>query len=73
MKARALGENMPHFVVVSTAENNSTETVHHSSPYIIKSPRSGVTLCFQFVSAASATATAATAFASYAKTFWATS
>ena len=42
---------------------------------IIKSPRSGVTLCFQFVSAASAATSAASAasttFASHVKTFWA--
>ena len=37
---------------------------------IIKSPRSGVTLCFQFVSAASASATT---FASHVKTVWAKS
>ena len=44
----------------------------HQSPswgmWIIKSPQSGVTLCFQFVSAASA---AATTFASHVKTVWA--
>ena len=38
--------------------------------YLIKSPRSGVTLCFQFVSAASAS-TAAKFFPSHVKTFWA--
>ena len=36
----------------------------------IKSPRSGVTICFQLVSAAS---TAATTFAPYIKTIWAKS
>ena len=35
---------------------------------IIKSPQSGVTLCFQFVSAASASAAAAKTFASHVKT-----
>ena len=38
-----------------------------TSPSLIKSPRSGVTLCFQFVSAAAASA-AATTFASHIKT-----
>ena len=45
---------------------------------IIKSPQSGVTLCFQFVSTASAATTAsaaasavATTFASHVKTVWA--
>ena len=41
---------------------------------IIKSPQSGVTLCFQFVSAAasaSAAAAAAMTFASHVKTIWA--
>ena len=39
---------------------------------IIKSPQSGVTLCFQFVSAAaSAAAAAANTFASHVKTVWA--
>ena len=37
---------------------------------IFKSPRSGVTLCFQFVSAASASAAAKT-FPSHVKTVWA--
>ena len=37
---------------------------------IIKSPRSGVTLCFQFVSAVSASAAAKT-FPSHVKTVWA--
>ena len=37
--------------------------------YLFKSPQSGETLCFQFVSTASTTAsTAATTFASYVKT-----
>ena len=35
--------------------------------HIIKSPQSGVTLCFQFVSAAAAAMT----FASHVKTVWA--
>ena len=47
--------------------------------YIIKSPRSGVTLCYQFVSAASTAAAAtaaaasatATTFASHVNTVWA--
>ena len=38
---------------------------------LIKSPQSGVTLCFQFVSAASATAGSAKTFASHVKTIWA--
>ena len=39
---------------------------------IIKSPQSGVTLCFQFVSAAaSPSAAAAMTFASHVKTVWA--
>ena len=40
---------------------------------VIKSPQSGMTLCFQFVSTASAAASsaAATAFASHVKTVWA--
>ena len=43
---------------------------------MIKSSRSGVTLCFQFISlsasaAAAATAAAATTFASHMKTIWA--
>ena len=40
---------------------------------IIKSPQSGVTLCFQFVSAAAAAAApvAAMTFASHVKTVWA--
>ena len=40
------------------------------SANIIKSPQSGVTLCLQFVSTASASA-AATTFASHVKTVWA--
>ena len=42
------------------------------NPYLIKSPQSGVTLCFQFVSAA-ASAAAAMTFASHVKTASATS
>ena len=39
---------------------------------IIKSPQSGVTLCFQFVSSTSAAVSAAaTTFASHVKTVWA--
>ena len=46
----------------------------YTTSQIIKSPQSGVTLCFQFVSAAasaSAAAAAAKTFASYVKTVWA--
>ena len=39
--------------------------------YLIKSPQSGVTLCFQFISAASAASTAAKTFPSHVKTVWA--
>ena len=38
---------------------------------IFKSPQSGPTLCFQFVSAAAAASAAATTFASHVKTVWA--
>ena len=38
---------------------------------LIKSPQSGVTLCFQFVSAAASAAAAAKTFASHVKTVWA--
>ena len=43
--------------------NRSGSTLVQKSP--VKSPRSGVTLCFQFVSALSAASTAATTFASH--------
>ena len=39
--------------------------------HIIKSPRSGVTLCFQFVSAAAAASATATTFTSHIKIVWA--
>ena len=46
--------------------------IPHCIMDIIKSPQSGVTLCFQFVSAASVSASAAaTTFASHVKTIWA--
>ena len=46
----------------------SAATVRHSSTYIIKSTESGVTLCFQFVSAAASAPVTAKTFASHVKT-----
>ena len=53
-----------------SCQNNGSNIIKYvlnTSCHVIKSPQSGVTLCFQFVSAASA----ATTFASHVKTVWA--
>ena len=65
----------PHFnrAAVEVWEGISN-FIPHFTGHLIKSPQSGVTLCFQFVSAAAsaaATAAAAMTFASHVKTVWA--